>query len=177
MKANRRKLIKGSLAAPMIFTLGPATGWAQAINSAGVCLQRGNLDIADAGTALTDHADEWVRKQVTLLKLSMENGDGLPTELKGTYIHSYDGQTYYLVPEDGIGTPVLAEYKVGQEKLIETPKGTAYALLRIAKPDPNANAEVTGFAWEGVPGTVASFACANSAGLIAAAAANLLKVG
>src|SRR5690606_3131807 len=101
MKANRRKLIKGSLAAPMIFTLGPATGWAQAINSAGVCLQKSDISITDAGGAVTETTDQWVRVPVNLLQLTLETPNQDPTVLEGTYIHSSNGQNYYRVQVDG----------------------------------------------------------------------------
>lgn len=179
MKANRRKLIKGSLAAPMIFTLGPATGWAQAINSAGVCLQKSDISIPQAGGALTEDMDQWVRVPVQLLQLTLEQPDQDPTVLEGTYIQSSNGQVYFRVQVNEPGAlPVQTPFTVGQEGLTETPIGTAFALVRIAKPDPELAAEITGFAWEGAEGAVASFACAGSAGLINnLAAASLLKVG
>lgn len=178
MKANRRKLIKGSLAAPMIFTLGPAAGWAQAINSAGVCLQKSEISVAEAGGAVTGDADQWVRVPVSLLQLTQETPGQEPTVLEGTYIQSFNQQFYYRVALDNPGAlPVMTELRVGQEGLTEQGTGTGNALVRIAKFDPNSPAEITGFAWEGSNGAVASFACAGSAGLVNIAAASLMKVG
>jgi hypothetical protein len=178
MEANRRKLIKGSLAAPMIFTLGPATGWAQAINSAGVCLQKSEISVPEAGGAITGDADQWVRVPVPLLQLTLTPLDGQPTQLDGLYIRSYDQQFYYKVQVNNAGTPPeITELKVGQQGLTEQSTGTGYALVRIAKFDENAPAEITGFAWNGGTGAVASFACAGSAGLVDTAAAGLFKIG
>ena len=178
MKANRRKLIKGSLAAPMIFTLGPATGWAQAINSAGVCLQKSDVSVTEAGGAVTASADQWVRVPVTLLQLTQNTAGQNPVVLDGTYIQSFNHQIYYRVAVDNPGTPpILTELKVGQDGLTEQSVGTGNALVHIAKFDPNAPAEITGFAWEGANGAVASFACAGSAGLVNVAIAGLMKIG
>lgn len=179
MEANRRKLIKGSLAAPMIFTLGPAAGWAQAINSAGVCLQKSDISVTQAGGAITGQADEWVRIPVSLLQLTQaQTGQEQPVQLEGTYIRSYDEQFYYRVVVDNPGSPpVTTELRVGQEGLTEQSIGTGNALVRIAKLDPNAPAEITGFAWAGGMGAVASFACAGSAGLINTAAAGVFRTG
>lgn len=178
MKANRRKLIKGSLAAPMIFTLGPATGWAQAINSAGVCLQKSDISVTEAGGAVTANADQWVRVPVNLLQLTQHPPGQDAVVLEGTYIQSFSHQIYYRVALDNPGTPpVMTELKVGQEGLTEQSVGTGNALVHIAKFDENAPAEITGFAWEGANGAVASFACAGSAGLVNVAVAGLMKIG
>lgn len=179
MEANRRKLIKGSLAAPMIFTLGPAAGWAQAINSAGVCLQKSDVSVAQAGGAITGEADQWVRVPVSLLELTQaQAGQEEPVQLEGTYIRSYDEAFYYRVALGSVGSPPIAtELRVGQEGLTEQTVGTGYALVNIAKPDPNAPAEITGFAWAGSVGAVASFTCAGSAGLINTAASGIFRTG
>src|SRR5690606_22848483 len=103
MNANRRKLIKGSLAAPMIFKLGPATGWAQAINSAGVCLQKSDVSVAEAGGAVTADADQWVRVPVSLLQLTQTAAGQDPVVLEGTYIQSFNQQIYYRVAVDNPG--------------------------------------------------------------------------
>ena len=177
MKANRRKLIKGSLAAPMIFTLGPATGWAQAINSAGVCLQKSDISVAEAGGAVTANADQWVRVPVNLLQLTQHPPGQDAVVLKDKYIQSFNHQIYYRVADDPGTPPVMTELKVGQEGLTEQSVGTGNALVHIAKFDENAPAEITGFAWEGANGAVASFACAGSAGLVNVAVAGLMKIG
>ncbi len=179
MEANRRKLIKGSLAAPMIFTLGPAAGWAQAINSAGVCLQKSDISVTEAGGAVTGEADQWVRQPVSLLQLTLAPPGETPTQLDGTYIRSYDQQFYYKVQVGNAGVPPeITQLKVGADNLTEQSIGTGYALVRIAKFDENAPAEITGFAWNGgSAGAVASFACAGSAGLVDTAAAGLFNIG
>nr|PZN06277.1 MAG: hypothetical protein DIU74_00485 [Pseudomonadota bacterium] len=178
MKTNRRKLMKGALAAPMIFTLGPTAGWAQAINSAGVCLQKSNVDIIETGGAITDGADQWVRMPIELLQLTRQTeGQEQPVVLEGTYIRSFDGRSYYRVNNGGL--PTATDLQVGQQGLSEESVGTAFALVRIDKADPNAPAQITGFAWEpAATGAIASLACANSAGLLTnLAAAQMFKSG
>ena len=184
MKTNRRKLLKGSLAAPMIFTLGPATSWAQAVNSAGVCLQKSDLQITDTNGAVvsSEGADEFVRVPINLLQLTQTvEGQENPVTLDGTYIRSFNNQTYLRVVLGSPDPPFAAEppLQVGAEGLSEQVVGSGQALVRVAKLDPNANAEITGFAWEGGLGAIASIACATaSAGLaLNGNAASILRAG
>jgi hypothetical protein len=102
MKDARRKLLKGSLAAPLLLTLRPAG--AQALRSAAVCVRRDELRGADLRrpqelTLLEE--DEWLRARVNLVELQRFNSNqGLDT-LEGKFFIGSDNTRFWRLQEAG----------------------------------------------------------------------------
>lgn len=165
MESNRRKLLKGSVAAPMVFTLGPAM--AQVPMSSGVCLQQSQVSMQRAGGAVVTNVDQWVRMSRPVLRLFRTTGSQTPVQLEGFYIRSFDNTFYYKVELDNpTAIPQPSGIAVGEPGVTQRIVRSGHILVRLQKSDPNSPAEIVGFAWENQGlGAIASFACAVSAGL------------
>jgi hypothetical protein len=97
MKIDRRRLIKGSLAAPVVLTVRPAS--ATAITSATACFNRCETIAKERRPAKFTHAkhgDEWMRVECDLYRLSPAVGkDFYP----GKYFLGFDKHTYWRVDD------------------------------------------------------------------------------
>jgi len=79
---------------------------------------------------LETSSDEWMRKSINKLELTVpKNGGGTTTLYNRYFVRSYDGTEYYEITS---GAPVLSSYKPGLG-IGETVKGQQLALLKVDK--------------------------------------------
>lgn len=97
MKIDRRRLLKGSLAAPLVMTVRPAS--AAANGSAVACLRRSetaaHADPPDRATP-AGRRDEWVRIDIDLSRLAPEQGKPF---YDGKYFLGFDQHTYWRLDD------------------------------------------------------------------------------
>jgi len=99
LKATRRQLLKGSLAAPLVLTARPASAWA--LSSAAACKTKdGEKAQYDQDLEKLSHysSDEWLRVEVDLCRLKVyKKGEWIT--LDGKYYLGADKATYWKVHE------------------------------------------------------------------------------
>ena len=75
MNPNRRKLIQGTLAAPVVMTVTPALGAAQ--TSLMACFDNSAAKPVNSVAPLASmNQDEWLRVELNVLEVSLPNGKG-----------------------------------------------------------------------------------------------------
>jgi hypothetical protein len=97
MKLDRRRLLKGSLAAPLVLTVRPAS--ATAVVSATACLKRCEILAHEKrppkmSSAL--HSDEWMRIECHVCRLAPSFGKPY---YSGKYFLGFDGETYWRLDD------------------------------------------------------------------------------
>jgi hypothetical protein len=103
MKSARRSFMKGSVAAPLVLTVGPAAARARASNIA--CINR-DADRAatasprPAAVAMVD-ADDWLRTRIELVELNVW-GEHSSKPLPGKYFLGADRRTYWKLDESSV---------------------------------------------------------------------------
>lgn len=158
MKIDRRRLLKGSLAVPVVLTVRPAS--ATAITSATACMDRCDKvaketnpqKIADAL-----HKDEWMRVEFDVCRVSPGAGKSF---YSGKYYLGFDKYTYWRLDDRNpyYMPAVESEYNKGScyaEKTGQKMYGMAYV---------DKTGVIKGFAWENKwGGSPATWSCYTSA--------------
>jgi hypothetical protein len=158
MKLSRRHLLKGSLAAPLVLTVRPAS--ATAITSATACLDRCKTKAQETKPPKmsdTMHSDEWMRCEVEVCRLSSSVGKPF---YDGKYFLGFDKVTYWRLDDRN------PYYYPAQPSNYS--KGSCYAektgqkMYGICYFDQTG--EMRGFAWDNQwGGSPASWSCYTSA--------------
>jgi hypothetical protein len=97
MKIDRRRLLKGSLAAPLVLTVRPAS--AQAVTSAVACLKRCEINAHYENPSKITHAlrsDEWMRVEFDVCRLAPSIGKPF---FSGKYFLGYNRYTYWRLDD------------------------------------------------------------------------------
>src|SRR5262245_54460778 len=97
MKLDRRKLLKGSLAVPVVLTVRPAS--ATAITSATACKDRCETRAQEQKPPKMSsdmHSDEWMRCEVEVCRLSSSIGKPY---YDGKYFLGFDKVTYWRLDD------------------------------------------------------------------------------
>jgi hypothetical protein len=158
MKIDRRRLLKGSLAAPVVLTVRPAS--ATALVSATACFKRCE-EIAHhkrpPELSYAMYSDEWMRVELDECRLSPSIGKGF---YNGKYFLGFDQHTYWRLDDrDPYHAPAQPS---------DHTKGSCYAertgqkMFAIAYVDHVG--EIKGYAWENKwHGSPATWSCYTSA--------------
>lgn len=142
---DRRKLLKGTLSAPMVMTVTPALGVAR--TSLMACMDNAAGKPVGAVAPLANaYPDEWLRIELDILEVTLPNGKGEMVVQPGRYFAGYDRITMYkladLRPESAPATPVR-EFNAGtpgmRTRVVEKRRALAYV---------DRAGQVTGYAWE-----------------------------
>jgi hypothetical protein len=157
-RSLRRHLIKGALAAPAVFTVRTAS--AQARSSANVCLVRDAAQAAARRPAplTTADVDDWVRKPVDVMQLSVYQGRELKP-VEGRFILGADQSRYWKIVESqgARGTMAMpSSYTVGRCVASKTGE-VRHALVYV-----DGNGNQVGLAFEPRNGTAATNSCMTS---------------
>lgn len=158
MKIDRRRLLKGSLAAPVVLTVRPAS--AQAITSATACLNRSETIARERRPAMftqANQSDEWLRVECDLYRLSPAVGKEF---YPGKYFLGFDKHTYWRVDDRNPhhGHPEPSKHTRGSCYA----ENTGQKLYGIAYVDRSGN--IQGFAAENrLQGTAVTTSCQISA--------------
>jgi hypothetical protein len=158
MKLDRRRLLKGSLAAPVVLTVRPAS--ATAITSAAACFDRCKTRADETKPPKLSralHSDEWMRVELAECKLAPAVGKPY---YSGKYFLGFDKYTYWKLDASN---PYYAPAQPSNYT-----KGSCYAevtgqkLYGIAYIDKSGT--IKGFAWENQSyGSPATWSCYTSA--------------
>ena len=158
MKPDRRRLLKGSLAAPLVLTVRPAS--ATAITSAAACFDRCGIIAQEKRPpklAAVMHTDEWMRVECDVFRLAPAMGKD---HYSGKYFLGFDRHTYWRLddrnPYHGAAQP--SHYTKGScyaEKTGQKVYGIAYV---------DKSGTIKGFAWDNHHhGTPVTWSCYTSA--------------
>jgi hypothetical protein len=134
---NRRKILQGSLAAPMVLTVSSAS--AASVTSFGKCLQR--LNGEEAGSFFTSSSDNWFRANVEVVKL--QKGAVKSAGEEGWFYFD-PGKNQYVNLESpltptGIGRLHNGWTKVEQSSRralvwVEPTSGNQYRVMQVERP-------------------------------------------
>lgn len=156
MDTNRRKLLKGSAAAPLILTVRPAAATAR--TSLAVCIERdATRRRPDQILASNSHADEWMRAKVDILELTVWDSDKKKwVELEDRrFFLGFDKTTYWqLDRHDPYRAPASPSRYHKGTSVREEKKGERHALVYV-----NNEGRVVGTAWEKRGGTHCTQSC------------------
>jgi hypothetical protein len=145
MDNDRRKLLLGSAAVPLILTVRPAA--AHANKSIAVCMEKDrNKPKPHRILESKDHPDQWMRKRVDVYELARWDNDKKKwkTLEDRRFIHGTDGQTYWELDRynpytaDARPTSMRRGHSITERKLDE----------RLALAYLDHDGEVTGYGWE-----------------------------
>lgn len=158
MKLDRRRLLRGSLAAPLVLTVRPAS--ATAITSATACLARCDIRAQETRPAKLSSAlrsDEWLRIEIDEWRLAPAMGRSF---YPGKYFLGFDKVTYWRLDDRN------PYYSPAQPS--NYTKGSCYAEKTGRKLYPltyvSQTGEVKGYAWENTwGGKHATWSCYASA--------------
>ena len=158
MKIDRRKLIKGSLAAPIVLTVRPAT--ATALTSATACLKRCEIQAHETDPPKISpalHNDEWMRVEFDVCRLAPSIGKGYHS---GKYFLGFDKHTYWRLDDhDPYYTPARP---TNHTKGSCHAEATGQKMYGIAYLDETGT--IKGFAWENTShGSPVTWSCYTSA--------------
>jgi hypothetical protein len=158
MKIDRRRLLKGSLAAPVVLTVRPAS--ATALTSATACLHRCEVAAQEKRPpkmSSAAHSDEWMRVEVEECRLAPAAGKDF---YNGKYFLGFDKHTYWRLDDRSpYAWPARpSSYTKGScyaEKTGVRMHGIAYI---------DRSGKVAGFAWENQNhGSPVTWSCYTSA--------------
>ena len=147
----RRRLLKGGLAGPAVFTLQSGSAWAQSMR----CSEK---PLSVQPISLANSPDEFVRTRLDVLRLAKDGN-----ELPGTYVSGRDGTYYMISGATGMkATPVAFMQQLARKTqftrgvgITETPTGQQIlALMRF-----DLDGTFVGYAIEGVNGTAVTPSC------------------
>ena len=153
---ERRKLLTGSLSAPLVFTVAPALGAAQTTFMA--CVRRGDaLPVGTVAPLAQLPADEWLRVDLDILEVRLPNAKGELVAQPGRYFVGFDRNTMFRLadmrPESTPATPVgsFNASTLGlQKRVIERRRALAYV---------DHDGEVVGYAWQPSGGAHITASC------------------
>jgi hypothetical protein len=142
MKIDRRKLLKGSLAAPVVLTVRPAS--ATAVTSATACYKRCEEKAQDTRPpkmSHTMHSDEWMRVELDECRLSPSIGKNF---YDGKYFLGFDKHTYWrLDSRDPYYAPAQPSSHTKGSCYAEKTGRKMYAIAYCDR-----DGEIKGYAWE-----------------------------
>lgn len=132
---NRRKLIKGSLAAPVVFTVSSAS--AASLTSFGKCLTRLNGEPVGPFFVKDATVDSWLRKQVEVVLLkhgNIEDWFYLDPGVNQYVRLSAPTVATGLVPLDMKGWQVQATSSRWAMVWVDSQNGSLYSVAQVQQP-------------------------------------------
>jgi hypothetical protein len=155
MDSDRRKLVLGSAAAPLVLTVRPAA--AQARTSIGACLERDARRERPLEVLASGEPDEWMRIRLDEFELEVQDeAKGVWKKLENRrFILGVDQHTYWeldhLLPEIAPAIPTSMTQGPGVR---EMRVGERLALAYVGR-----DGEVVGYGWEPQGGTHCTTSC------------------
>lgn len=156
----RRRLLAGSLAAPMVLTVTSAAGRSRTTFTA--CLDNARLQpkpnrVLPRGAT---EPDEWLRVQISIYEMGFSNADGGVALEPGRYFIGPDKVSVFKLGEgNSESTPAIlvTRFNAHTPKLIKREVEKRYALAYA-----NADAKIVGYAWQSNGGTHCKKSCFSS---------------
>jgi hypothetical protein len=153
---DRRKLLQGSVAAPLVLTVSPALGVARTTFMS--CAQKGAGQPTGVVAPLAEvPADEWLRVDLDVFQIHLTNAKGELVAQPGKYFVGPDRVTMFRLadvrPDSVPATPVQSfnAYTMGlQRRVVERRRALAYV---------DEEGEVVGFAWQPAGGMHMTASC------------------
>jgi hypothetical protein len=159
MDNARRKLLKGSVAAPLMLTVQPAGAYAKA--SSAMCANADRIRATQTpkpGELTHSDVDDWLRTKIDICELYRHKDLQGMEKIEGKYFLGVD-QTYYWRVDDkgplGI-TAVKTDY--GRHQVVAQRTGEVKHALVYIGPE----GSPTGYAWERYGGSPMTQSCWHS---------------
>ena len=158
--ALRRRLLQGSLSAPLVMTVTSAVGAGRTTFTA--CLDNARLQPKPYRVMARSNygSDDWLRVQVDVLEVSFSDGDGKMIKQPGKYFVGPDKSTLYKLAESRSETtpPTIATkfnaYTPGMQKqVVEKRYALAFA---------DNHGKVVGYGWQDNGGAHCKKSCFSS---------------
>ena len=160
MNDARRKLLKGSLAAPLLLTVQPASANART-STALVCARRDELRAEQwprPGELTQADADDWLRIKVDICELYRPNDPRGFERIEGKYFLGADSTHYWRLEESGPGALRASRTDLTVHRVVANKTGEVRNGLVYIDPD----GSPTGYAWERNGGRPISQSCWHS---------------
>lgn len=153
---ERRRLLKGSISAPLVLTVTPALGIARTTFMA--CFNKGIANPAGTVAPLADiPPDEWLRIDLDIVEVRLPNAKGDLVLQPGRYFVGADRTTMFRLadvrPDSAPATPIQAfnGFTPGmQTRVVERRRALAYV---------DRNGDIVGYAWQPSGGTHITASC------------------
>lgn len=158
--ALRRRLLKGSISAPLVMTVTSAAGTVRTTFTA--CLDNARLQPKPYTVMARTHygADDWLRVQVEVYEVSFSDGNGKMVKVPGKYFIGPDKNTMYKLAEyRSESTPPTIASKFNahtpgmQKQVVERRQALAFA---------DKDGKVVGYGWQDNGGTHCKKSCFSS---------------
>lgn len=155
----RRRLLAGSLSAPLALTVTSAMGASRTTFSA--CLDNARLQPKPDRMMLnSSNSDDWLRVRVTVYEISLRDGNGRYVVEPGKYFYSQNGVTVYRLndknPESGPATRVTkfdGHFPGLKRRVLERRDALAYT---------DDQGKIVGYGWESNGGAHCKKSCFTS---------------
>ena len=142
---DRRKLLKGTLAAPVVMTVTPALGAARTTFMA--CVDNSAANPVSAIAPLSSaHEDEWLRVELDILEVTLPNGKGEMVAQPGRYFAGFDKISMYKLADtrpESAPAILVREFNAGtmgmRTRVVEKRRALAYV---------DRQGNVIGYAWQ-----------------------------
>lgn len=153
---DRRKLLKGTLSAPVVMTVSPVLGAARTTFMA--CVDNAAArPVSSVAPIASISPDEWLRVDLDILQVTVMDAKGQPAVQPGRFFVGPDKVSMYRLadirPETSPATPVR-EFNVGtpglQTRTIEKRRALAYV---------DRQGNVVGYAWQPRGGAQITASC------------------
>jgi hypothetical protein len=142
---DRRKLLKGTLSAPVVMTVSPVLGAARTTFMA--CVDNAAAKpVSSVAPVAAMSPDEWLRVDLDILQVTLPDAKGQPAVQPGRFFVGPDKVSMYRLaeirPESSPATPVR-EFNLGtpgmQTRTVEKRRALAYV---------DRQGNVVGYAWQ-----------------------------
>lgn len=153
---DRRKLLKGTLSAPVVMTVSPVLGAARTTFMA--CVDNAAVrPVSSVAPIAAASPDEWLRIDLDILQVTLPDGKGQPVVQAGRFFVGPDKVSMYRLaeirPEASPATPVR-EFNVGtpgmQTRMVEKRRALAYV---------DREGNIVGYAWQPRGGSHITASC------------------
>jgi hypothetical protein len=155
----RRKIVKGTLAAPVVMTVSSAQA---ARTSFTACLSNGAGDPTPGRVLSTSRYsdDSWLRVQVNIYKVKTPNSSGVLVERDGLYFVGPDKRTFFKLANyssESIPATQVSDFNAYTGGLQKSVVDRRYALAYVSD-----GGDVVGYAWQKNGGTHCKKSCYSS---------------
>jgi hypothetical protein len=153
---DRRKLLKGTLSAPVVMTVTPALGAARTTFMA--CVDNSAAKPVSSIAPLANaHPDEWLRIELDILEVAVPNGKGELVVQPGRFFAGYDKISMYKLADvrpESVPATLVREFNAGtmgmRTRTIEKRRALAYV---------DREGHVVGYAWQRRGGAQITASC------------------
>lgn len=153
---DRRKLLKGTLSAPLVMTVTPVLGAARTTFMA--CVDRSAAKpVGSIAPNPGAYADEWLRVDLDIFEVSLPNGKGEQVVQAGRYFIGPDKVSMYRLADvrpESVPATLVQQFNVSTAGLQRRPVDRRMALAYVDR-----DGRVVGYAWQPRGGSQITASC------------------